>query len=97
MESGPGPDPVDYLGIPLSAEGRAKALRRQRVAQGRLINRVAAAAETILERGTTYVLVGESARRRGLARLREPLPLRIMAAAPPGVDVRIVAVQSGEP
>ena len=52
---------------------------------------VAAAAETIRDRGTTYVLLGESSRRRGLARLREPLPLRIMAAAPRGVDVRIVA------
>src|SRR6266480_3181915 len=26
MESGPGPDPVDYLGLPLNDEGRSKAL-----------------------------------------------------------------------
>ena len=26
MERGPGPDPVDYLGLPLNDEGRAKAL-----------------------------------------------------------------------
>ncbi|WP_037410534.1 histidine kinase [Candidatus Solirubrobacter pratensis] len=52
---------------------------------------VAAAAEQIRERGTTYVLVGESGPRRWLGRLREPLPQRIMAAAPRGVDVRIVA------
>ena len=38
------------------------------------------------ERGTTYVLVGESSGRRW----REPLPQRLMRAAP-GVDVRIVA------
>jgi two-component system sensor histidine kinase KdpD len=54
---------------------------------------VGAAAREILERGTTYVLVGESGPRRGLARLREPLPQRIMAAAPRGVDVRIVAAR----
>jgi two-component system sensor histidine kinase KdpD len=54
---------------------------------------VAAVADEILERGTTYLLIGESAPRRGLARLREPLPQRIMAAAPRGVDVRIVAAR----
>jgi two-component system sensor histidine kinase KdpD len=54
---------------------------------------VAAAADEIRERGTTYVLVGESPPRRGLARLREPLPQRLMAAAPRGVDVRIVAAR----
>src|SRR5690242_3501789 len=26
MERGPGPDPVDYLGLPLNGEGRARAL-----------------------------------------------------------------------
>jgi two-component system sensor histidine kinase KdpD len=36
-------------------------------------------------------MVGESLPRRGLARLREPLPQRLMDATPPGVDVRIVA------
>jgi two-component system sensor histidine kinase KdpD len=41
-------------------------------------------------RGVTYLLVGESARRR---RWREPLPQRLMRAAP-GVDVRIVADRS---
>jgi two-component system sensor histidine kinase KdpD len=54
---------------------------------------VGAVAETIRERGTTYVLLGESPPRRGLARLRDPLPQRIMAAAPRGVDVRIVAAR----
>ena len=54
---------------------------------------VAAAAEEIRARGTTYVLVGESPPRRGVARLREPLPQRIMRAAPRGVDVRIVAAR----
>src|SRR5580765_7842618 len=29
MESGPGPDPVDYLGLPLNDEGRALALSFQ--------------------------------------------------------------------
>ena len=36
-------------------------------------------------------MVGESPPPRGLARLREPLPQRLMRATPPGVDVRIVA------
>ena len=45
----------------------------------------------VRERGITYIMVGESLPRRGLARLREPLPQRLMKATPPGVDVRIVA------
>jgi len=55
---------------------------------------VAAAARVARERGTTYLMVGESEPRRGLARLREPLPQRLMRATPPGVDVRIVAHRS---
>ncbi|MDX6610354.1 MAG: two-component system, OmpR family, sensor histidine kinase KdpD [Solirubrobacterales bacterium] len=52
---------------------------------------VAAVAQIVRERGTTYLMVGESLPRRGLARLREPLPQRLMKATPAGVDVRIVA------
>ncbi len=52
---------------------------------------VAAAARVVRERGSTYIMVGESEPPRGLARLREPLPQRLMRATPPGVDVRIVA------
>jgi two-component system sensor histidine kinase KdpD len=52
---------------------------------------VKGAAEVARERGTTYIMIGESFPRRGLARLREPLPQRLMEATPPGVDVRIVA------
>lgn len=48
-------------------------------------------AEVARERGSTYIMVGESEPRRGFARLREPLPQRLMHATPPGVDVRIVA------
>jgi len=54
---------------------------------------VSAAADEISERGTTYVFIGESAARHGLARLREPLPQRLMMAAERGVDVRIVAAR----
>ena len=57
---------------------------------------VVAAARVAEERGTTYLMVGESESRRGLARLREPLPQRLMEATPPGVDVRIVAHRSSE-
>jgi two-component system, OmpR family, sensor histidine kinase KdpD len=52
---------------------------------------VAAAAQVVRERGITYLMVGESLPRRGFARLREPLPQRLMKATPAGVDVRIVA------
>jgi two-component system, OmpR family, sensor histidine kinase KdpD len=52
---------------------------------------VRGAASAVRERGSTYIMVGESDPRRGLARLREPLPVRLMQATPPGVDVRIVA------
>jgi two-component system sensor histidine kinase KdpD len=52
---------------------------------------VVGAARVARERGSTYIMVGESTPRRGLARLREPLPQRLMQATPPGVDVRIVA------
>jgi two-component system sensor histidine kinase KdpD len=52
---------------------------------------VAAVARVVRERGSTYIMVGESERPRGLARLSEPLPQRLMRATPPGVDVRIVA------
>src|SRR3954447_3406525 len=45
------------------------------------------------ERGSTYILVGRSRPARGLARLRVPLPQRLMQALP-GVDVRIVADRS---
>jgi two-component system sensor histidine kinase KdpD len=51
------------------------------------------AARICAERGTTYVLLGASRPARGLARLREPLPQRIVRLAP-GVDVRIVADRS---
>ena len=52
---------------------------------------VAGAARVARERGSTYIMVGESPAPSGLARLREPLPQRLMRATPPGVDVRIVA------
>jgi two-component system, OmpR family, sensor histidine kinase KdpD len=52
---------------------------------------VAATARVVRERGSTYIMVGESPPARGLGRLREPLPQRLMRATPPGVDVRIVA------
>ncbi len=57
---------------------------------------VAAVARVVRERGSTYIMVGEGTPRKGLARLREPLPQRLMAATPPGVDVRIVAHRGGK-
>jgi two-component system sensor histidine kinase KdpD len=57
---------------------------------------VAAVARVVRERGSTYLMVGESLPRRGLGRLREPLPQRLMKATPGGVDVRIVAHRGGK-
>jgi two-component system sensor histidine kinase KdpD len=51
------------------------------------------AARVAGERRTTYVLIGTPARRRGLARLAEPLTDRLLRALP-GIDVRIVADRS---
>jgi two-component system sensor histidine kinase KdpD len=48
------------------------------------------------ERGSTYILLGRSRPARGLARLRVPLPQRLMQVLP-GVDVRIVADRSLRP
>ncbi len=50
-----------------------------------------ATAEVVQRRGSTYIFVGESHPQRGLARLREPLPQKLMRKTPPGVDVRIIA------
>jgi two-component system sensor histidine kinase KdpD len=50
----------------------------------------AAVAEVARDRGTTYILMGASRPRRGVARLRTPLPQLLMERLP-GVDVRIVA------
>lgn len=47
-------------------------------------------AEVASQRGSTYILLGRSRPARGLARLRVPLPQRLMQRLP-GVDVRIVA------
>jgi two-component system sensor histidine kinase KdpD len=57
---------------------------------------VAGAARVVRERGSTYIMVGESPPARGLGRLREPLPQRLMRATPLGVDVRIVAHRKGD-
>ncbi len=49
-----------------------------------------AASEVARRQRSTYILVGRSRPARGLARLRTPLPQRLMELLP-GVDVRIVA------
>jgi two-component system sensor histidine kinase KdpD len=53
----------------------------------------AAVVDVASRRGTTYILLGRSRPSRGLARLRVPLPQRLMQRLP-GVDVRIVADRS---
>jgi two-component system sensor histidine kinase KdpD len=55
-----------------------------------------AVVDVACRRGTTYVLMGRSRPARGLARLRVPLPQRLMQRLP-GVDVRIVADRSRRP
>jgi two-component system, OmpR family, sensor histidine kinase KdpD len=53
----------------------------------------AAIVDVASRRGTTYILIGSARPARGLARLRVPLPQRLMQRLP-GVDVRIVADRS---
>jgi two-component system, OmpR family, sensor histidine kinase KdpD len=53
----------------------------------------AAIVDVASRRKSTYILVGRSRPARGLARLRVPLPQRLMQRLP-GVDVRIVADRS---
>jgi two-component system, OmpR family, sensor histidine kinase KdpD len=62
-------------------------LERSRITLGIAVA-VAAVAIT-----TALVLLGRSRPARGLARLRVPLPQRLMVALP-GVDVRVVADRS---
>ncbi|MCW2971311.1 MAG: histidine kinase [Solirubrobacterales bacterium] len=54
----------------------------------------AAIVDVACRRASTYILIGRSRPARGLARLRVPLPQRLMQRLP-GVDVRIVADRSG--
>jgi two-component system sensor histidine kinase KdpD len=56
----------------------------------------AAIVEVAERRGSTYILIGGSRPARGLARLRTPLPQRLMQRLP-GVDVRIVADRAQRP
>ena len=53
----------------------------------------AAVVRVARQRGTTYVLMGAPRGRRGVARLAEPVPLRLVRALP-DVDVRLVAERS---
>jgi two-component system sensor histidine kinase KdpD len=56
----------------------------------------AAVVDVAGRRGTTYILLGHSRPAHGLARLRLPLPQRLMQSLP-GVDVRIVADRTRRP
>ena len=47
------------------------------------------------ERGTTYVMIGQPARARGLKRLGEPLTERLMRELP-GIDLRVLADRPSE-
>jgi two-component system, OmpR family, sensor histidine kinase KdpD len=53
------------------------------------------AARVARERGTTYVIIGQSSPRRGARRFTESLPDRLLRRLP-GVDVRIVADKPGQ-
>ncbi len=59
-------------------------------------NVAAMAAEVARRQRSTYILLGRSPQPRGLARLRMPLPQRLMEILP-GVDVRIVADRAARP
>jgi two-component system sensor histidine kinase KdpD len=59
-------------------------------------NLPAAIADVARRQRTTYILLGHSRPARGLARLRTPLPQRLLELLP-GVDVRIVADRARRP
>ena len=56
----------------------------------------AAIAAVARRRQSTYILMGRSRPARGIARLRTPLPLRLLELLP-GVDIRIVADRARRP
>ena len=56
----------------------------------------AAVADVARRQGTTYILMGRARPARGIARLRTPLPQRLMEVLP-GVDIRIVADRGQRP
>jgi two-component system, OmpR family, sensor histidine kinase KdpD len=57
---------------------------------------VAVAARVAAERRITYVIMGQPRERRGLGRLRESLPDRLIRGLP-GIDLRVVADHPGQP
>jgi two-component system, OmpR family, sensor histidine kinase KdpD len=59
-------------------------------------NLASAIADVARRQHTTYILMGRGQPARGLARLRTPLPMRLMELLP-GVDVRIVSDRSQRP
>jgi two-component system, OmpR family, sensor histidine kinase KdpD len=81
-----------------SAQGRAEleALRRLASVLGAQLivdegdDPAAVIARVARERGSTYAFMGPPGMRRGLGRLSEPLPMRLLRMAPQ-LDVRIVA------
>ena len=74
-------------GLGRGARGSSSALRRLAAVLGANLlveegdDVAAVAARVARERGTTYVLLGAPSLRRGLGRLGEPLPLRLMRLA----------------
>ncbi len=53
------------------------------------------AAEVAAEQGTTYLIVGAPLPRRGIGRLKESLPDRLVRELP-GLDIRIVGSPRGD-
>jgi len=89
-EPGAGP-PLSSASNSRTCADRVRARRPARVEEGDDLAEVAI--RVARERGTTYVLMGAPSPRRGLSRLAEPVPQRIVRALPE-VDVRLVAERS---
>ena len=77
----------------LSALGQLASVLGARMLEEESDDLVGAIADVAQRRGSTYILIGRSRPARGTARLRVPLPQRLMQRLP-GVDVRIVADRS---
>ena len=80
----------------LAALGQLASVLGARLLEEESDDVAASIAEVAARRGTTYILIGGSRPARGLARLRTPLPQRLMELLP-GVDVRIVADRARRP
>jgi two-component system sensor histidine kinase KdpD len=92
----PGKELTEDQGRSLAALRQLASVLGARMIEEESDDLTATIVEVAERRGSTYILIGRSRPARGLARLRVPLPQRLMQRLP-GVDVRIVADRAQRP